>query len=253
MLNRTCQKSSDSAVECKGRWYQVKVMRSFTKEATCAKIGKEIWKQSSLGIPRHKLDKGFYGRLSQPRYWQPMFNPHRLLVWGIFKCHVSKDTKDSLKRLKVDQAVISGGCTGFIQAPDVCWNKPFKDSYTKSYSDWFEAEKQEFTAAGNSKSAPLEVLVGWIVKVWDSISNDIVNSFKVCSLTNNLHWSKDEQIIIFKDKKCCAGCLKEFWDQLDSKAPAVNIEVGHEKEINQNVNNFVDFNEDFYIIVEKDS
>ena len=51
--------------------------------------------------------------------------------------------------MKVDQAVISGGCAGFIQAPDVCWNKPFKDSYTKWYDDWFEAGKQEFTAAVN--------------------------------------------------------------------------------------------------------
>ena len=117
----------------------------------------------------------------------PMFTPHRLLVWNSFKCHVSKDTKDSLKKLKVDQAVIPGGCTGFIQAPDVCWNKHFKDSYTKSYDDWFEAGKQEFTAAGNPKSALLEVIVGWIVKAWDSISSDIiVNSFKVSGSTNDL-------------------------------------------------------------------
>ena len=34
--------------------------------------------------------------------------------------------------------------------------------------------------------------------------------------------------------KCCAGRLKKFWDQLDSKTPAVNIEeAGHEEELNQ--------------------
>ena len=33
------------------------------------------------------------------------------------------------------------------------------------------------------------------------------------------------------------GRLKEFWDQLDNKTPAVNIEeVGHEEEMNQDVN-----------------
>ena len=32
---------------------------------------------------------------------EPMFTPHRLLVWDSFKCHVSsKDTKHSLKSLK---------------------------------------------------------------------------------------------------------------------------------------------------------
>ena len=54
--------------------------------------------------------------------------------------------------------------------------------------------------------------------------------------------------------KCCAGHLKEFWDQLDSKTPAVNIEeAGHEEEVNQDVNDSIDFDEDLYIIVAKDS
>ena len=123
-----------------------------------------------------------------------MFTPYRLLVLDSFKCHVSKDTKDSLKKLKIDQAVIPGGCTGFIQAPDVCWNKPFKDSYTKSYDDWFEAGKQELTVEINSKSAALKLIVGWIVKAWYSISRDIiVNSFKVCGLTKHLDRSEDKK------------------------------------------------------------
>ena len=54
--------------------------------------------------------------------------------------------------------------------------------------------------------------------------------------------------------KCCGGCLKEFWDQLDSKTPTVNIEeVRHEEELNQDVNDFNDCDEDLYIIVENDS
>ena len=37
---------------------------------TCARVGKEIWKQSNLGIPRHELDEsGSYRRLSQLHYW----------------------------------------------------------------------------------------------------------------------------------------------------------------------------------------
>ena len=49
----------------------------------------------------------------------PTFTPHRLLMWDNFKCHVSKDTKDSLQKLKIDQAVMLGGCPGFIQAPSI--------------------------------------------------------------------------------------------------------------------------------------
>ena len=85
----------------------------------------------------------------------PMFTPRRLLVWDSFKCHINDDTKSVLRKLKTQQAVIPGGSTGFIQAPDISWNKPFKDYYTKCYDEWFEAGKQEFTAGGNAKSTPL--------------------------------------------------------------------------------------------------
>ena len=100
----------------------------------------------------------------------------------------------------------------------------------------------------------MEVIVGWIVKAWDNIPNDITeNSFKLCGLTNNLDRSEDKQITIFKDNKCCAGHLKEFWDQLDSKTLVVNVkEVGHE-EMNQDVYDFIDISEDLCIIIEKDS
>ena len=54
--------------------------------------------------------------------------------------------------------------------------------------------------------------------------------------------------------KGCAGRLKEFWDQLDGKTTVVDIEgAGHEEEMNQDVCDFIKFDEDFYIIVEKDS
>ena len=43
-----------------------------------------------------------------------MFTPHRMLVWDHFKCHVGKNTKDSLKKLKIGQVVIPGGCTGVV-------------------------------------------------------------------------------------------------------------------------------------------
>ena len=50
----------------------------------------------------------------------------RLLIWDSFKAHISDHTKKVLKDKRIDQALIPGGCTGIIQAPDVVWNKPFK-------------------------------------------------------------------------------------------------------------------------------
>ena len=50
----------------------------------------------------------------------------RLLIWDSFRGHISESTKKVLKQKKIDQALIPGGCTGLLQAPDVVWNKPFK-------------------------------------------------------------------------------------------------------------------------------
>lgn len=52
----------------------------------------------------------------------------RLLIWDAFRAHISDATKQVLKKKRLDQAVIPGGCTGLLQAPDVVWNKPFKVS-----------------------------------------------------------------------------------------------------------------------------
>ena len=50
----------------------------------------------------------------------------RFLAWDSYKCHMDSKVEASLKSSKIDQAIIPGGCTKFIQAPDVVWNKPFK-------------------------------------------------------------------------------------------------------------------------------
>lgn len=53
----------------------------------------------------------------------------RLLVWDSFRAHISDSTKSECKNLNIDMATVPGGCTKFIQAPDVVWNKPFKSNW----------------------------------------------------------------------------------------------------------------------------
>ena len=55
-----------------------------------------------------------------------LFLKKRLLVWDSFRCHVSDATKKKLKQLKIDTAVVPGGCTKYVQPADVSWNRPFK-------------------------------------------------------------------------------------------------------------------------------
>ena len=59
----------------------------------------------------------------------------RLLAWDSYRCQISDATKKQLKKLQIDTAVIPGGCTKFIQAPNVHWNTPFKDKVRLFYEN----------------------------------------------------------------------------------------------------------------------
>ena len=60
----------------------------------------------------------------------------RLLAWDSFECHIMDSIKKFLKINKMDSVIISGGCTKYLQAPDVSWNKPFKTLLTELYDAW---------------------------------------------------------------------------------------------------------------------
>ena len=50
----------------------------------------------------------------------------RLLAWDSYEAHLTDDVKKSLTNSKIESVIIPGGCTKYIQAPDVAWNKSFK-------------------------------------------------------------------------------------------------------------------------------
>ena len=64
----------------------------------------------------------------------------------------------SLKANKIDLEFIPGGIK-YIQAPDVCWNKPFKQHCREQYDQWLSEEgllPTNFTSCGNVKRPPVE-------------------------------------------------------------------------------------------------
>ena len=56
-----------------------------------------------------------------------------------------------LKEMNVDSMIIPGGCTKYIQATDVCWNKPFKARMTKLYNQLLSEGVHQLTEGGNMK------------------------------------------------------------------------------------------------------
>ena len=86
-------------------------------------------------------------------YWA---SPHLLVgCWlRTLKCHITDSIKKELAQAKIDPVIVPGGCTEYIQAPDVAWNKPFKAKVTEKYDAWMADGAHSFTAAGNMRGPP---------------------------------------------------------------------------------------------------
>ena len=65
--------------------------------------------------------------------------------------------------MNVDSATIPGGCTKYIQAPDVCWNKPFKARMTELYDQWLSEGVHQFTECGNMKPPSRKTTIELVV------------------------------------------------------------------------------------------
>uniref|UniRef100_A0A915D640 Domain of unknown function DB domain-containing protein n=1 Tax=Ditylenchus dipsaci TaxID=166011 RepID=A0A915D640_9BILA len=56
-----------------------------------------------------------------------------------------------------------------------------------------------FTTGSNPRAPSMEVYLDWIVRAWDALpKNQVINSFKVCGLTNAGDGSEDDFIHCFK-------------------------------------------------------
>ena len=68
----------------------------------------------------------------------------RILTWDSYECHMGDSVIKSLNAKKVDIVIVPGGggggrgCTKYIQAPDVLWNKPFKEACQKMTIGWVQ-------------------------------------------------------------------------------------------------------------------
>ena len=81
----------------------------------------------------------------------------RFLAWDSYECHMTDSVKKDLKEMNVDITV--GECTQYIQASDMCWNKPFKARMTELYDQWLREGVHQFTEGGNTKSPSRKIII----------------------------------------------------------------------------------------------
>lgn len=137
---------------------------------------------SKNGWMNDNLTKDYLRRVLSKLYFK-----RRILVWDAYRCHLSDATKQELKcGYNITTAVIPGGCTKYLQAPDVCWNKPFKAALHDKYDDWMAGdEEKEYTVTGNLRAPSFKVVLDWVKHAWEHINPELIKkSFKICGQTS---------------------------------------------------------------------
>ena len=59
-----------------------------------------------------------------------------LVVWDIFRRHITDNSKAKLSRTNMDIVVVPGGLTSLLQPLDISLNKPFKDNMREERNNW---------------------------------------------------------------------------------------------------------------------
>ena len=98
----------------------------------------------------------------------------RLLAWDSFDSHTTSSVEKALRDCKVDSLVIPGGCTKYVQAPDVSWKKSFKIMMTELYDNWLSQGIQEYTTSGNLKAPPRKLIIERVLESWVSLSPEVI-------------------------------------------------------------------------------
>ena len=168
----------------------------------------------------------------------------RLLVWDAYRCHTSESTRAEVAKLRLHTAVVPGGCTRFIQAPDVAWNSSFKAHIRSLYNAWLaDPSGHEFTKGGNLKPPSRSFLCKWVKISWDLVPVGIVKeSFISCGISAATDGSDDHKIHCYKPGQPCekgrcvlAERMKEFNPSCldDNDDPFSSDEDPEETEMNE--------------------
>ena len=103
-------------------------------------------------------------------HYGKFFFSRRSLAWDSFDSHTTNSVEKTLTDCKVDSLVIPGGCTKYVQALDVSWNKLFKTMMKELYDNWLSQGIQEYTISWNLKAPPIKPMVELVLESWASFS-----------------------------------------------------------------------------------
>lgn len=105
---------------------------------------------------------------------------------------------------------VPSGCTGLLQAPDLSWNKPFKEKYGELYDEWLASGSKTYTSAGNLCPMTKENCMQWVKQAWTSVSKEtIIRSFKCAVITISVDRNEDMLVTCLQESPQLA---EEVWN-----------------------------------------
>ena len=117
--------------------------------------------------------------------------------------------------MNVDSMTILGGCTKYIQAPDMCWNKPFKARMTELYDQWLSEGVYQFTKGVNMKPLSRKKIIEQVLDAWSQLSKEnIAKSFKCCDLNLANDGTENNFIHCLKKRQPCKAGRHKLNSQL---------------------------------------
>ena len=142
-------------------------------------------------------------------------------MWDANKCHITDNVKSHVhNHTNSDISVIPGGLTSHLQLADVLWNKPLKEAYKAKYNEWMMSGEKSYTAAGNIRAPDKALCLQWVKQAWESVTTEVVKSFRTCGISVSVDGSEDHKIHCLKDGSVAADArpaISEATSELASK------------------------------------
>src|SRR6218665_3059281 len=124
-----------------------------------------------------------------------------MLVWDMFRAHLTEPCKKTARNLRPDMAVIPGGLTSVLQPQDVCLNKSCKVRLLKIWVEWMSSGMATLTKGGNLMKPDIAIVVTWVKEAWASIPEEMVRrSFLKFGISNAMDGSQDDALYADDDE-----------------------------------------------------
>ena len=130
---------------------------------------------------------------------------------------MTDNVRKDLNEMNVDSVIIPGGCTKYIhQAPNVCWNKPFKTRMTELYDQWLSEGVHQFSEGINMKPPSTKRIIEWVFNAWSQLSKENIKSLKCCGLNLANDGTEDDFIHCLKNGQLCKSGRQKLNSQLST-------------------------------------